>query len=159
MPQDNPQRESDASRPNSRPSNSKDEQEIVDELLESGQKTETGVFVAEGVGEIEVTFEPIRDREKRFNYLSKFPPSAAAPEDADLDEVANQMASIPDGEAMTAMEDMVIESARTESITEFDFEDLVRKRMNDEALQNAFELVADISEDANEKQIDGFRRK
>ena len=157
MSPDTPQ-SSDAA-PSASTSGGQNDQEILDELLGAGEKTETAWFTADG-RDIQVTLTPITDRQERYDYLSKLPSGwfEAGQKDS-IDEVDDMSSLIPDGEGIGALEEVLIQSVENPSYTELDVQDLVKKRMDDNVLTEAALRVIQLSSNANEKQIDGFRTK
>lgn len=134
------------------------EQEIVDKILEGNERTETFVFETE-YGDLEIDLTPIGDRKRRYDLMSKLPGRWFEASQEDDPSDVNDIASlIPDGEGITALENLIIESAQSPAIASSEMELLVRKRMSDEVVTQAGLQVLQMSMDHN-TDIDGFRSK
>ena len=133
------------------------DQQILDELLGAASKSET-IYWETTKGDLKITLQPISDRQQRYEYLSKLPSGWFEAGQKDDPEAVDDMASlIPDGEGIGALEDILIESAESPSLTELDIQDLVKKRMSDDTLTELALKVIQLSSDATEEKIDGFR--
>ena len=153
MPNDNPTpTENDAPAPQT------SDQEILEKILKGEEYRETFVFETKH-GDLEIDLTPIGDREKRYEYLSKLPSGWFEAGQKDDPEAVDNFASlIPDGDGITALENIVIESAQHPAFTQSDMELIVRKRMADEVVTQAALQVIQMSSESN-TDVTGFRKR
>ena len=134
------------------------DQDILDDLLGAAEKSED-IYFESPKGDIKITLKPITDRKERYEYLSKLPSGwFEAGKKDDPEEVDDMASLIPDGDGIGALEDILIQSAQSPALTELDIKDLVTKRMSDDVLTELALKVIQLSSDATEDQITGFRQ-
>lgn len=134
------------------------DKELITKVLEGRSYSETFDFPVEGGEEISLELSPIYDRQKKYDYLSKLPSGWFEASQKDDPEDVDDFASlIPDGDGIGALEDMVIDAAKSQTLAPTEIEDLVRKGFSDEVVTQMGLHVIQMSADVN--KVTSFRKR
>lgn len=129
-----------------------DQREIFERIVEGTDYSEQLTIESE-YGELEFEIHPL-SRQERWDYMSQMPDGMFQAEEDEDGEVQVSGSSIPDGDATTAFEDLLVDALNHDQFSPSEIQLLVQK-FEDEVLFNAAMEVLDRSSEMGD--VDGFR--